>query len=228
MKASGPIAVFDMDGVLIRQRSSWRIIHHRLGTDNEDSFVAYIQGEIDDMEFMRRDIRLWNGMGLRNIRDVEEALEDALLMEGFHECMELLREKGYTLAIISGGLETLAMKLGRLGGFDHVLSNGLVHNEEGDLTGEGDLRVPLRDKGSVLSKILQRGYSPVAAIGDSYVDLSMFSIADLSIAFRPESREVAEAADLVIEEPDLRIVARAVIDKLPLDRRDPGDDRNKH
>jgi phosphoserine phosphatase len=228
MKEKGPIVVFDMDGVLVHQRSSWRIVHDRLGTNNEDSFIAYIRGEIDDLEFMRRDIRLWSGKGLKNIKDVETAIEDALLMEGFPECMELLKEEGYSLAILSGGLDVLASKLGKLGGFDHILSNGLVSDMDGNLTGEGDLRVPLRDKGSVLNRLLERGYSPVAVIGDSYVDLSMFALADLSIAFRPESREVAEAADMVIEEPDLRIVARTVMDRLSRKRRSHWDDRNKH
>ncbi|MGA1849114.1 MAG: HAD-IB family phosphatase [Thermoplasmatota archaeon] len=226
MNGSGPIAVFDMDGVLVHQRSSWRIVHDRLGTSNEDSFIAYIRGEIDDLEFMRRDISLWMGKGLMNIQDVEAAIDDAILIPGFIECMELLKEEGYSLAILSGGLDALARKLGRIGGFDHIISNGLILDKEGGLTGEGELRVPLRDKGSVLSGLLEVGYSPVAVVGDSHVDLSMFALADLSIAFRPESSEVAEAADVVIEEPDLRIVARTVIDRLRGRNRGPHDDRN--
>jgi phosphoserine phosphatase len=228
MDGHGPIAVFDMDGVLVHQRSSWRIVHDRIGTSNEDSFIAYIRGEIDDLEFMRRDIKLWMGKGLNSMHDIEMAIEDAVLMEGFHDCMEILKENGFTLAILSGGLDVLALKLGRLGGFEHVISNGLASGNGGILTGEGELRVPLRDKGTVLSRLLEGGYSPVTVVGDSHVDLSMFPLADLSIAFRPESREVADAADIVVTEPDLRIVAASMVDALIGDKRDPNSDRNKH
>jgi len=226
MKCPGPMAVFDMDGVLIHQRSSWRIVHDRLGTNNEGSFFAYMRGEIDDHEFMRRDIYLWRGRGINSLTDVEVAIEDAVLMEGFHECMKLLKERGFALAILSGGLDVLALKLGRLGGFDHIIANGLILDVEGLLTGEGDLRVPLRDKGSVLSRLMEEGHSPVVVVGDSRVDLSMFALADLSIAFRPEFRDVADAADIVIREPDLRTVARRILEALWPDGPTPLTDRN--
>ena len=54
-----PLIVFDMDGVLVEERSSWRRIHNHLGTDNEDSFFAYMRGDINDLEFMAKDIKRW-------------------------------------------------------------------------------------------------------------------------------------------------------------------------
>ena len=95
MNHKRPIAVFDMDGVLVRQRSSWRIIHEAVGTSNEHSFRAYIRGEIDDEEFMERDIRLWIDKGVRKISQVKVLLEQADLMNGFHRCLKELKEIGF-------------------------------------------------------------------------------------------------------------------------------------
>jgi len=206
-----PLVVFDMDGVLINERSSWRLVHEALGTSNEDSFKAYMRGEIDDMEFMRRDIELWLKKGLSRTSEIERILRRATLMNGFSECMEKLRGAGWTLAIISGGLDILAERLKTEGGFDHVFANGLAADEDGNLTGEGVLRVPLMDKGSVLRALVaEEQFGPVVVVGDSIVDISMFEVSDLSVAFRPEGSEVPEAADTVISKSDLGLVQETI------------------
>ncbi|MGA1819466.1 MAG: HAD-IB family phosphatase [Thermoplasmatota archaeon] len=203
-----PLVVFDMDGVLIHERSSWRLVHEKLGTSNEDSFAAYMKGEIDDLEFMRRDIDLWMRKRVTRSSEIEIILEKATLMDGFMGCMDQLRDWGATLAIVSGGLDILAHRLGKKGGFSHVSANGLATDPDGNLTGEGILRVPLMDKGSVLRSIISEndGLGPVVVVGDSIVDISMFELSDLSIAFRPEVLKVSEAADNVISTPDLGLL----------------------
>ncbi|MGA1793175.1 MAG: HAD-IB family phosphatase [Thermoplasmatota archaeon] len=207
-----PLVVFDMDGVLIEERSSWRLVHDALGTSNEDSFRAYMKSEIDDLEFMRRDIELWLRKGVSRPSEVEKILERATLMHGFRECMEQLRGSGAVLAILSGGLDLLAERLGVEGGFTYVSANGLATDADGNLTGEGILRVPLMDKGSVLRSLISDddGLGPAIVVGDSVVDISMFEVSDLSIAFRPEVDEVSGAADKIISRPDLRLVPRVV------------------
>lgn len=211
-----PIVVFDMDGVLVHQRSSWRIVHEMVGTSNEDSFQAYLLGEIDDEEFMERDIRLWKSKGVRKISQVIELLEKAVLMDGFHTCMKDLKDNGFELAILSGGIDLLAERLGKEGGFDHILANGIEADDDGVLTGNGILRVPLRDKGSALRSYLgERGeYGPIVAVGDSEVDITMFQTADLSIAFRPETEKVARNSDHVVNEADLSKVLESIVDRL--------------
>jgi len=201
-----------MDGVLINERSSWRLVHEALGTSNEDSFNAYMRGEIDDLEFMRRDIEMWLGKGITTSSEVERILQRATLMNGFSECMERLRGSGSVLAIISGGLDLLAERIGAEGGFHHIFANGLAADNDGNLTGEGVLRVPLMDKGSVLRSLIDRGegLGPVVVVGDSIVDISMFEVCDLSIAFRPEAGEVFDAADRIITIPDLRLIPETI------------------
>jgi phosphoserine phosphatase len=213
MKTAKPIVVFDMDGVLVHERSSWRIIHEAVGTSNEHSFQAYIRGEIDDEEFMERDIRLWIDMGIVNISQIRELLDRVDLMSGFHHCFEALNERGVELAILSGGIDILADRLGKEGGFNLMMANGIEIDKEGRLTGSGILNVPLREKGSVLRSLIDRGgmIGPVIVVGDSAVDITMFENADLSIAFRPETEMVADKADIVVNEPDLSKVSDRII-----------------
>jgi phosphoserine phosphatase len=49
------LVAFDMDGVLADTISSWKYIHDYFNTSNEESVTEYIQGKIDDMEFIKRD-----------------------------------------------------------------------------------------------------------------------------------------------------------------------------
>jgi hypothetical protein len=53
------LVAFDMDGVLVNYTSCWTWVHDHFKVTNEASLKAFIEGDIDDMEFMRRDISLW-------------------------------------------------------------------------------------------------------------------------------------------------------------------------
>lgn len=50
---------FDLDGVLVDTFSSWVWMHKHFDVNNDHSLYAYQRGEIDYLEFMRRDIQLW-------------------------------------------------------------------------------------------------------------------------------------------------------------------------
>ena len=52
-----------MDGVLLDTVSSWRYIHEHFGTTNKRSIIPYLRGDIDYLEFIRRDVSLWKTNG---------------------------------------------------------------------------------------------------------------------------------------------------------------------
>ena len=137
-------------------------------------------------------------------------------MSGFPESLSSFTEKGIDTLILSGGIDILADQLAREGGIGSVLANGIEFDVRGLLTGKGILRVPLRDKGSVLNRFIkERGpFYPVVSVGDSPVDITMFGVSDISIAFRPESREVAEVSTITIENGGLGDVECAINEEL--------------
>ncbi len=209
------LGIFDMDGVLIEEISSWVIIHDHFGVSNERSVRDYIEGRIDDFEFMRRDIALWKArVPNLHIDRMKEIVSRATFMPGADETFRRLRESGIRTAIVSGGLLCIAEPLARRLGIDIVLANGLETNEEGYLTGEGILNVPLNDKGSVVRNLLDElgvEKERAFAVGNSYIDVSMFREVGLGIAFNPDDDVVRREADAVVEEKDLRRVIDHVL-----------------
>ncbi len=206
------MVAFDLDGVIVAERSSWEWVHKAFGVDNTENLNAFCADEIDDLEFMRTDIALWKKIKPDVcLDDIRNMLIDAVINKGAIEIIQTLKNKGIKTCIISGGIDLLADDIGKKCGVDKVMANGLAADESGKLTGEGILRVKLRDKASTLRQILEEfNISPerCAAIGNSWVDISMFEIAKFGIAFNPIDGETITAADVTVESDDLRDILK--------------------
>lgn len=199
--------VFDMDGVLADTISSWVFVHQRFGVNNDDSLYAYLRGEIDDLEFIRRDIGLWKskepGVTSERIRAI---LGEVPLMPGASETMSELRSLGIRSAIVSAGIDLLSERIARELQMDYQVANGLRTDLSGRLSGSGILRVKLTDKGDAVveaAKVLGVRLPDVVAVGNSKYDISMFVKAGKGIAFSPADRQVRDEADAVVEVKDL-------------------------
>ena len=206
---------FDLDGVLVDTFSSWVWMHKYFDVNNDHSLYAYQRGEIDYLEFMRRDIQLWldkkEGM---TIQDVADILSDVPMMKGAKEVVQALRERQIKTAIISCGIEVLAQRVADELHIDFVVANGLVADGEGRLTGEGTLTIELADKGKPLNNLLEENgidKENCVAIGNSYGDAGMFAVSGFSIAFNPHDEITRESADVVVEGDDLREVLEHII-----------------
>jgi len=202
------LAVFDMDGVLTDIISSWKYIHDYFKTSNERSVNEYLKGNIDDMEFIRRDANLWieDGKAIKEERLIE-ILSDVPLMQGAVECIDFLNKNKIKTAIISAGLDVLAEDVAEKLGIDHVYSNGVKTDKEGRLTGIGKLGVELmyKDKSVIkLSKKLSIPQENIVSVGNSCFDIPMFQTTGLGIAFNPSDDCTRNAADIVVEGRDLK------------------------
>ena len=204
------LVAFDMDGVLIDYSSSWTWVHDHFGVRNRASVDAFVRGDIDDMEFMRRDISLWLGKkpGLCQ-EDMSEILRPMPFMKGLDETVAALKRTGMKVVIVSGGLEAVAARIAKDHHFDDYLANGYECDATGTLTGKGVLNVWLKSKSDALTKLQSKyGIPPerTVSIGDSFIDTSMFELSALKIAFNPIDDYVTSAADHIIREKDLRLV----------------------
>lgn len=198
---------FDMDGTLTDRISSWEWVHRHFGVDNTANWQAFLRGDFDDAEFMRRDIAQWKKEGRVHRDRLRQALEDIPLIPGARELVEALHRQGTKTIIITGGLDLLAERVCQETGIQEHVGNGLCYDEHGWLLDEGVLRVPVKDKGQPVRHVLQRwGIAPerAAAIGNSYQDAPMFDATGFGIAFDPLDEEVKQRADVVIETRDLR------------------------
>lgn len=209
------LAVFDMDGVLVNHSSSWSWINKELGIDNSSDFKAYLNKEIDDEEFMRRDIQRWMDKypGI-TVDDVAKILENVPVINGIRETVRRLHWFDIKCIIISGGLMATAARIAKECGFDAYLANDLDRDIDGFLTGDGISNVDLKDKGQYVVKF-QEKYNTTKhrtfAIGNSFSDLPMFRECSFGIAFNPIDEKIVEGADAVIKSETIADILPYVI-----------------
>ncbi len=209
------LVLFDMDGVLVDTPSSWVTVHRHFGVKNEENSKRFFSGQIDESEFMRSDIKLWKDVKENlSISDISDIFDAVPLMNGAVETVRVLKESGVRTSIISGGIDLLADRVASLAGIDSAIANGLEAGRNGMLTGQGILRVRIRDKSECALKIMKMYgviRSECVAIGDGPSDLKLFGSAGKSIAFNAWNRDIEVAADHAVREKDLTKILDFVV-----------------
>ncbi|MEM3737186.1 MAG: HAD family phosphatase [Candidatus Bathyarchaeia archaeon] len=203
------VVAFDVDGTLIKE-TCWEIIHRHFKIPWEDTqrnIEEYCDGKINFPQLMRREIELWKIRGeLPCIGEVQRALQYYTLIRNAKEAVNKLKKEGYTVILVTYGLDILAEKIAKEIGADRVFANSLKLDGEGRLTGDQVTRVALGRKSEILSEISREMDVPLSqfvVVGDSKYDLDMFKIAGLRIALNPKDEEIRKAADIVVETEDL-------------------------
>lgn len=210
------LVIFDMDGTLTATRSSWGYIHEMMEVDNEESLNAFIRGEIDEPEFMRRDIALWTTKDPDiTVRDIAVMFRDMPLTAGIQETVACLHYNNIKCVICSGGIDMAAKMIAEEYGFDDWIADSLETYPDGRLTGEGIMKVDLKDKG-IAAKALMKKFnaSPerTVSVGNSYTDLKMFEATGVSIAFNPIDEATEKAATHVIRSKNLSDVLDIIME----------------
>ena len=205
-----------MDGVLVDYTSSWTWVHDHFDIDNEETLLSYIQGRINDMEFMRQDIKKWLDVKKDICRnDLETILEPVPIIDGISSTVDALQSSGAKVVIVSGGLDITAKQIANEHGFDDYIANSVECDPSGVLTGEGILRVDLTNKGAALRRFQQLyGIDEMStvSIGNSFVDVSMFALSGLSIAFNPIDEHVKKNANIIINSKDIRDILPHILE----------------
>lgn len=206
------LVVFDVDGTLTQHSSVWWRLHELFGTTKEGRvyFDQYFSGEINYQQWADYDAALWKGQPLDRVMEV---VHNTHLVEGAEETIKILKEHGIKTAILSGGLDIMADDIARRVGIDYVLTNKLIHSN-GYLTGTVENVIGWAEKAKFIHKIFNHfsvSSTETAFVGDGRNDMSVFSVVGLSIAFNPTEKDVADAANVVITENDLRAILPYVI-----------------
>lgn len=201
------LVCFDMDGVLTKLRSSWCWVHQYFDVDNEPAYQAYCNGEIDESEFMRRDIGLWTAKKPDvTIDEIAKLFQDMPLIGGIQETIACLKENGIRSVIVSGGIDKAALLIKNEFGFDDFAADEICTNPDGTLTGEGTLVVDLRDKGINVREFIKKyNTTPerTVSIGNSYTDIPMFKNTGMSIAFNPTDHYTSDAATYTVRSDNI-------------------------
>ncbi|ACJ16663.1 phosphoserine phosphatase [Thermococcus onnurineus NA1] len=179
------LIAFDLEGTLVKSVSSWVELHKKFGTWDKGKEYAerFFAGEFDYATWAELDALLWKGHTKEEIMEWANSVE---YMDGAWELIEFLRKNNFKIAILSSGLMCLARRIASELGVDYVFANELIFDENGVITGEVNPAVDFQSKGKILEN-LKKELDPelTVAVGDGYNDLSMFSVADVSIAINP-------------------------------------------
>ncbi|MDR1954828.1 MAG: HAD-IB family phosphatase [Candidatus Methanoplasma sp.] len=209
------LVCFDMDGVLTCLRSSWHWINLCFDVDNEPTYRAYVNGEIDQPEFMRRDIALWKNVkpDIR-ISDLIRLFQDMPLTDGIQETVACLKSNGIRCVIVSGGVNLAARMIAEEFGFDDHVADEICSGPDGTLTGEGRMNVDLRNKGANVRNFIEKYGTTkerTVSIGNSFTDIPMFRETGMSIAFNPTDEFTSEAATYVVRSGNIADVLDLIL-----------------
>ncbi|AIF69324.1 phosphoserine phosphatase [Palaeococcus pacificus DY20341] len=179
------LIAFDLEGTLVKSKSSWVELHKRFGTWDKGKEYAerFFRGEFDYATWAELDASLWKGRKREEIMEWANSVE---YLEGVEELFAFLRVNNFKIAIISGGLLCLAKRIGEELKADYVFANELVFDEEGRVTGKVLPWVDFRNKGDILLELKEKLKPELTiAVGDGHNDIAMFKVADVSIAINP-------------------------------------------
>tara|TARA_B100001564_G_scaffold326398_1_gene308617 strand:+ start:261 stop:1049 length:789 start_codon:yes stop_codon:yes gene_type:complete len=107
------LVCLDMDRVLVDHLSTWQFVYDNLGISNDESFELYNQGLLDEWDWIKLDIAL-----IKESRNSTEppitdselrgCMEGMPMMKNWRVFIQSLLDKGYYVAIVSGGLQQTA------------------------------------------------------------------------------------------------------------------------
>ncbi len=177
--------IFDMDGTLTENPSSWQYVHDRLGINNHNAFNLYRKGMISYYDFFINDIRAWLSRYPRiNRRDVQSLLDEIPLRKGLRDMSEIIHDNGIIQVIVSGGISWLADRIGKEGYFDEIHSNMIGTLADGTIIPEGDAEVDPARKDRIIRMVQEKyGISEkqTVSVGDEYENGSIHARSALSI-----------------------------------------------
>ena len=205
---------FDCDGVLTDAVSSWRTLHDHYGTNSDEAFASFLNGEITDAEFMQIDIQLWKEVVPQIHReDIFRAFQGVKLMSGAREVVSELKSRGIFVVIVSAGVDIFVSSIAAMLDVDDWIANGFVFDEDGWLGDDGIARVRGSGKNKVIEKLMEiNGFSgsELVCVGDSDIDLSMRVSGSKFVGFNPSREKSLDAFNNagvpIVLEKDLRLL----------------------
>jgi len=211
--AAPKLIAFDMDGTLLVDRVI-HVLAKRFGFASELEKISLSDGP----KYVRsRNIaKLLRGLRLREFTEVVEGMR---LMEGAVEAMDTLRDRGYTIGIISDSYTFATAIVARKLQIDFNVANILAVND-GVISGELDMPLGWEEIGCTCGQSVCKRYQlakaaerygvemrDTVAVGDSEADSCMIESAGVGILFNAHLEGETLKAGHRVKGKDLRLVA---------------------
>ena len=156
----------------------------------------------------------------RNVSELLKLADEIIVTENAQSTIDLLRENGFIIGIISDSYDCITNHLKNKFSLDFSLANELEFSKS---IATGEVKIPsffLPHKGSIchheyckthaLTHVCTKFNVSVAdtlSIGDSENDICLIKKSGIGISFCSTNRLVDSVADFVIKEPDFNLLA---------------------
>ena len=227
------LVCFDIDGTLVLEHkermlahagylephefedSVWILLHRYFNVMKEakEQYNAYHKGMISYKDWVEKNIMLWKEAGANEEIINHVFSEFTMPMPGAIETLRELKAAGIKMAVISGGLKSVATHHFK-NEFSPVFANDIIYNEQGTIVGA--IATPY-DFGGKLRGMHEacamHGVTPAETvfIGDNINDFQVMEEVGLGIAFNSKSEALSKAADVVVTTLDLREILPHVL-----------------
>jgi len=169
-----------MDRVLVDHLSTWQYVYDKLGINNDESFELYNQGLLDEWDWIKLDIALLKGSrsGSDNILTDSEMRGHLLgvpMMENYHKLIATLIDKGFAVAIVSGGLQQSARDIAALFPSEEKWKKrwgGIDRNTSERLCAGFDTKLHVFTNGWLMGKQLPNGENELDDFGRYQVQMN--------------------------------------------------------
>ncbi len=190
------LMVFDMDGVLLKNRNSWDVaINRALGMKVNSNSMKFTfeylhKNRVPDHMYKKLDdIRMKTYL---NLNDLTPNLKLTI---------DYLKERNIKTAIVSAGVHAFAEYLGEILEMDHYIGNKVdIKNKKFIMDvdpANKDVNVRhIQKKFNILPE-------ETVSVGDSYFDLSMKRSSKYFVAFNPSSKNMIDESDFTVYNNDL-------------------------
>jgi phosphoserine phosphatase len=218
------LLIFDFDGTFTNTHanSGWELIDEVLGCERDEAILRkkFNAGVMDFKSWSQESCEIYRRYGLTIERLRHIVLTHVKPTPGISEVLISLRNLGIRTGIISGSIyniyEFFSKQYQLYVDYPHFASV-FTFDSKGKLNGGEFTNYDYGGKVHVLDKIVDKlniTKAEVAMIGNDVNDIGIFERAGISIAFNPQKRIVAEAANYVVHN-DMTKVLKYI--KVPAD-----------
>ncbi|MDQ7008537.1 MAG: HAD-IB family phosphatase [Acidobacteriota bacterium] len=205
---------FDVDGTLVRHpedKTVWQVLNEEFlgpgqGGGDGERFKAFVEGRLEYAEWVALDVGDWQRAGVTRQALAAVIRRELTPVPGAAETLRTLRRRGYLVALVSGTLDlTLEVVFGGLE-VDRAFTNHIRFAADGSISGWQATPFDMEGKARALDLLARDFDCPtgsIAFVGDHWNDLAALEKAAVAIAYQPKDPRVREAADHVLEGPDL-------------------------
>ncbi len=190
------LMVFDMDGVLLKNRNSWDVIMNSIyGIKANNDKMVYT------FEYLYENNVPEPIYKYLNESSIKKCLKLNNISENVYGAMQILKSQKIKTAIVSAGSGIFANYLKDIFDFDYAVGNEFDYGTRNFVKFVDPLKKDINIK-DIHRKF---GYSKenTISVGDSIMDLSMKRESKYFVAFNPSNKEMLKKSDFVINSQNL-------------------------